>query len=214
MSDKKKSILYIIFAYLFFWIAFSLIGVVMMLIVEDEVLFQDSASMQFLVAIAAWTPTFALFVLFKKLYPNSSIKVFYKNAFRERLNLKLLLCTTMIQFFIFFGAVGITAIVREVSFNNLLHITLPTFVASFIFTAIQGPTGEQSGWRGFLQPHMEKRFSVVKASIVVGIIWGFWHTPLWFTSGYTGLELIQFNCCLYDWNCLSYLRGLLCFTCL
>jgi len=202
MSDKKKSILYILCAYLFFWIAFSLIGVVVMLIVEDALSFQDSALMQIMVAFAAWTPTFALFVLFKKLYPSSSIKAFYKNAFRERLRLKLLLCVTMIQLFMFFGAVGITAFIREVSLNNLLHITLPTLITGFIFTAIQGPTGEQSGWRGFLQPHMEKRFSVVKASVIVGIIWGFWHTPLWFTSGYMGLNLVQFI--------VAYMIGITC----
>jgi len=192
MTDKKKSILYIVCAYLLFWIAFSLIGLVMTLVVEDALSFQDTALMQLLVAFAAWTPTFALFMLFKKLYPGSSIKAFYKNAFRERLNLKLLLCVTAIQLFAFFAAVGITAFTGEVSFYSLLDITLPTLFTGFIFTAIQGPTGEQSGWRGFLQTHMEKQFPVIKASVIVGIIWGFWHTPLWFTSGYMGVNLIQF----------------------
>ncbi|MCL2588223.1 MAG: CPBP family intramembrane metalloprotease [Oscillospiraceae bacterium] len=213
MTDKKKSLLYIICAYLFFWIAFSLIGLVVMLIVEDALLFQDSALMQLMVAVAAWTPTLALFVLFKKLYPSSSLKAFYKNAFRERLNLKLLLCVTMIQLFMFFGAVGITAFIREVSFYNLLHITLPTLITGFVFTAIQGPTGEQSGWRGFLQPHMEKRFSVVKASVVVGIIWGFWHTPLWFTSGYMGLDLVQFIVTyMIGITCVAVIIGI-CYNC-
>ena len=36
--------------------------------------------------IGSWTPTFTLFILFKKLYPDSTIKEFYKNAFKERLN--------------------------------------------------------------------------------------------------------------------------------
>jgi len=184
-----------------------------MLIVEDALLFQDSALMQLMVAVAAWTPTLALFVLFKKLYPSSSLKAFYKNAFRERLNLKLLLCVTMIQLFMFFGAVGITAFIREVSFYNLLHITLPTLITGFVFTAIQGPTGEQSGWRGFLQPHMEKRFSVVKASVVVGIIWGFWHTPLWFTSGYMGLDLVQFIVTyMIGITCVAVIIGI-CYNC-
>ena len=192
MTDKKKSLLYIVCAYLFFWIAFSLIGLVILPMGEEGLVFQESVLFSFMVAFAAWTPTFALFVLFKKLYPGSSIKAFYKNAFRERLNFKLLACITVIQLLAFFGAVGITAFTREVSFQSLLDLSLPSLAMGFLWTSIQGPTGEQSGWRGFLQPHMEKRFSVVKTSVIVGVIWGFWHTPLWFTSGYSGLELIWF----------------------
>jgi uncharacterized protein len=38
-----------------------------------------------------------------------------------------------------------------------------------------GSIGEELGWRSFLQPTLEKRNSVVVASIMVGIIWGLWH---------------------------------------
>jgi len=192
MTNRKQTILYIICAYAFFWIAFSLIGVVVMLVVEDALLFQETAPMQLMVALAAWTPTFALFILFKKLYPGGTIKEFYKNAFRERLNVKLLLCVTAIQLLAFFGGVAIVAVRGDISFPNLLDLSLPTLAMGFVFTLIQGPTGEQSGWRGFLQPRLEERHGVIKASIIVGLIWGFWHTPLWFTQGYAGVELIQF----------------------
>jgi len=200
MTNRKQTILYIICAYAFFWIAFSLIGVVVMLVVEDALLFQETAPMQLMVAFAAWTPTFALFILFKKLYPGGTIKEFYKNAFRERLNVKLLFCITTIQLLAFFGGVAIAALRGEVSFPNLLDLSLPTLAMGFVFTLIQGPTGEQSGWRGFLQPRMEERHGVIKASIIVGLIWGFWHTPLWFTQGYGGVELIQFI--------LAYMAGI------
>ncbi|MCL2842303.1 MAG: CPBP family intramembrane metalloprotease [Oscillospiraceae bacterium] len=192
MTDRKKSIVYIVCAYLFFWIAFSLIGAILMLMGEDMHWFQEGVLFQLMVAFAAWTPTFALFALFRKLYPGSSIKAFYKNAFRERLNATLLLCITAVQLLFFFGAVGIAAFVRDVAVHNLLDLSLPTLLTGVLWTAMQGATGEQSGWRGFLQPHMEKRFCVIKASIIVGIVAGFWHAPLWFTSGYLGLELVQF----------------------
>jgi len=202
MTDRKKSILYIVCAYLFFWLAVSLIGLALTLAGEDTYWFQEGALFQLMVAFAAWTPTFALFVLFKKLYPDSSIKAFYQNAFRERLNLKLLLCITVIQAFAFFGAVGITAFTQEASLRSLLDLSLSTILMGLLWTALQGATGEQSGWRGFLQPHMEKRFSVIKASVIVGIIVGFWHAPLWFTSGYLGLELL--------WFILGYMIGIIC----
>jgi uncharacterized protein len=35
--------------------------------------------------------------------------------------------------------------------------------------------GEEVGWRGFLLPHFLQRFSPILSSILVGIIWAFWH---------------------------------------
>ncbi len=51
-------------------------------------------------------------------------------------------------------------------------VTIGPFINSFI------ALGEEIGWRGYLYPTLEKRFSPVKAHIIMGIIWGVWHTPI------------------------------------
>lgn len=38
--------------------------------------------------------------------------------------------------------------------------------------------GEEIGWRGFLAPAMTAKFGYVKASLLIGLIWGLWHKPL------------------------------------
>ncbi len=38
-----------------------------------------------------------------------------------------------------------------------------------------GAIGEELGWRSFLQPILERKNSVLLASIIVGLIWGLWH---------------------------------------
>lgn len=42
---------------------------------------------------------------------------------------------------------------------------------------------EEIGWRGLLQPELEKKMSQFIATLTVGIIWSLWHIPLWFISG-------------------------------
>jgi membrane protease YdiL (CAAX protease family) len=47
-------------------------------------------------------------------------------------------------------------------------------------TIIGGQLGEEIGWRGFALPRVASRFGYGIGSIVLGIIWAFWHLPLFF----------------------------------
>lgn len=44
---------------------------------------------------------------------------------------------------------------------------------------IPGPLGEEFGWRGYLLPRLTKRFSFTVAAVLVGLLWGVWHLPLY-----------------------------------
>jgi len=188
MGNRKQNITFVICAYALFWITILLIGVVIM----TGLLPSEGAPMQLMIAVASWTPTIVLLILFKKLFPGSSVKQFYKNAFKERLNCKLVIVVTIVQLLIFFGAVSIIALTKEASFSSLLDLSMQSIIMGVVWTLIQGATGEESGWRGFLQPSLEKTNSVIKSSLIIGIIWGFWHTPLWLMEGYGGIQLLMY----------------------
>jgi membrane protease YdiL (CAAX protease family) len=42
---------------------------------------------------------------------------------------------------------------------------------------------EEPGWRGVLLPELLKRWSLLVATLVVGVIWYVWHLPLWLVEG-------------------------------
>jgi membrane protease YdiL (CAAX protease family) len=42
---------------------------------------------------------------------------------------------------------------------------------------------EEPGWRGVLLPELMKRYSLLVATLVVGVIWYVWHLPLWLVEG-------------------------------
>jgi len=44
--------------------------------------------------------------------------------------------------------------------------------------------GEEIGWRGFLLPELAKGMSFTKASLISGIVWAAWHTPLLLFADY------------------------------
>ncbi|WP_461255108.1 lysostaphin resistance A-like protein [Treponema sp. R80B11-R83G3] len=50
----------------------------------------------------------------------------------------------------------------------------PTLITC-LFGLIIGSIGEEIGWRSFLQPALELKYSRFTSSIIVGLIWGIWH---------------------------------------
>jgi membrane protease YdiL (CAAX protease family) len=46
-----------------------------------------------------------------------------------------------------------------------------------------GPLGEELGWRGFALPRLLRGRSALSASVILGLIWGFWHLPAFFIGG-------------------------------
>lgn len=68
---------------------------------------------------------------------------------------------------------------------------LLTVVVFFVLNGIYGMAGsvstalgEEIGWRGFLAPHLDKKFGFTGGVIVTGIIWTLWHTPILLFADY------------------------------
>ena len=39
--------------------------------------------------------------------------------------------------------------------------------------------GEEIGWRGFALPLMQSKWSALKSSLLLGVVWTLWHLPFW-----------------------------------
>jgi membrane protease YdiL (CAAX protease family) len=63
---------------------------------------------------------------------------------------------------------------------NLPLLILPFFLFDFI------SNGEEMGWRGYVLPRLQAKHSTVVSSLILGLIWGFWHLPKYMAPGNTG----------------------------
>src|SRR5690348_16404789 len=78
-----------------------------------------------------------------------------------------------------------SGIASSVDFHALLvSAPLLLFTTANIFVD-PGPWGEETGWRGFALPRLLTLHSPLTAAIILGVIWGIWHTPAFLASGLT-----------------------------
>ena len=60
----------------------------------------------------------------------------------------------------------------------------PLAIASFgLVFLIGGPLGEEFGWRSYAAPALGGKMGWRAASLVIGVIWGLWHVPLFLMAG-------------------------------
>ena len=89
--------------------------------------------------------------------------------------------------------IGIVLLMLGTEFETIVAVLLgadvavpfaPAWQYFFVFAVTLFLAGalEELGWRGFLQPRLQQRFSALSASIVIGVVWGIWHIPMIFTG--------------------------------
>jgi membrane protease YdiL (CAAX protease family) len=72
------------------------------------------------------------------------------------------------------------------SFDFSLFLTqLPSFLPLILI----GPLSEELGWRGYAQTRLQKRWNPLISGLVVGMVWAFWHLPLFLVIGTSQHEL-------------------------
>jgi len=79
---------------------------------------------------------------------------------------------------------------------TLWLFVLPFFLIDFI------TNGEEIGWRGYVLPRLQAKYSALISTLILGMIWGIWHLPkflshfdtvafVWFMVHITAFAFIQ-----------------------
>ncbi|MDF2985290.1 MAG: putative amino terminal protease [Eubacterium sp.] len=117
---------------------------------------------------AGMAPAYAAFIVQKR-YRTVTFKGFCKQVFyTEHLwsTLSFIIAFSLIQFAV--------CVMQETYLGNPWYLFI-----LFIPMMVIGGGLEEIGWRGILQPLLEKKFTFLTAAVIEGIIWSLWHLPLW-----------------------------------
>jgi membrane protease YdiL (CAAX protease family) len=76
------------------------------------------------------------------------------------------------------GGIFVVAALAWNAFGHAEPLLYAPDGAAFLAAAIVFPLGEEIGWRGFALPRLLTKTSPLLASVVIGVLWTFWHVPM------------------------------------
>jgi membrane protease YdiL (CAAX protease family) len=128
--------------------------------------------------VAVWAPAIAAFVVILRLSGLNGLRTYFSRAFIWRCSWKwyaFLLFGIPLTFFAGSFLKGSSGVAFPFS-------SAYSFLAALAFIAIKGPI-EEFGWRGLALPLLQRKMAPIWAALIIGGIWGIWHTPAFLLSG-------------------------------
>jgi len=177
MKDKK---IIVQFTALTFCIAYIVSGTLIVLgnfgyTVYNWVNTLQQFAMNIPFGIYILSPAIASYIVLKKNKKIAGFKEWLQTVFYAKNNVLLYL-------FVVAGLALYFLIHIAVSGRTVMGLPFYTFFLSLPGGLIIGGL-EESGWMYILQPGLNKKYGFVLSSVFVGIIWIFWHIPLFFIPG-------------------------------
>jgi len=189
---RRPLLTYVVLSYAFFW--FFILAVLIILgLLRLKLNALPSWLMPLFVIFGSWMPSVAAVIVTGTLDGRPGIGKLFRKFIQFRIAGRWYLAA-LIPFGLAFAAAGIYRMAGGVASGGV-SLELRFWIALIVVNLLQGATGEEPGWRGFALPRLLERYSPLKAGLILGIIWNFWHVPLWFISGYSSLNLLLY--CLF-----------------
>ncbi|MEB3755236.1 MAG: CPBP family intramembrane metalloprotease [Desulfurococcales archaeon] len=196
-KEVKGLIFYITISYL---LAYTIDYIV---ILPNLIKFQNEyMNPQYFLTIGAlvarmWTPTISVLLTLKVIHHANPLE-FLKSPSLKDIHYKQALLISIIVLLGYIVAIILALIsgahLGECGYYKFLNpfvivgeITLGIILGVYVNSPVA--LGEEIGWRGYMYTIIRKRYNLLWTSIIIGVIWGFWHAPL-ILSGYNYVNLI------------------------
>ena len=73
---------------------------------------------------------------------------------------------------------ALTTVLSHFLFREYRFAIVAPMIAMGLVWPLFSSMGEEFGWRGYLLPRLVKRLGLMKAALLLGIIWEVWHLPM------------------------------------
>ena len=135
--------------------------------------------------VAAWSASLAAVIITAIISGGAGVKALLARFLIWRFHVGWWLAALLLPAVAALGAVLLSGLFggRSLDLRSLQPVY--TLIPLLVIKVIQAGVGEEFGWRGFALPRVQRRHSALTASIIVGLMHGLWHWPLYFVEPMT-----------------------------
>ncbi|EOQ96405.1 CAAX protease self-immunity [Leptospira wolbachii serovar Codice str. CDC] len=145
-------------------------------------------------AWGAFGPLSAAFILNKLEHGNVGVKNLLLRMFQWKVHWFWYLIAVFSPFLLLLLATIINYFMNsKFSFDGLgMSSEFPQFgfVSFFLYNTIVYGFGEETGWRGYALPKLQKNWNAFYSTVILTFLWALWHAPLFlYRPGFMAMEL-------------------------
>lgn len=142
-----------------------------------------SPAFQLLLVLPALAPALAALIVTQATCGKAAVGDLFKALVRWRVAPIWYAVAVLIPLLLLLAARFLTTALRLADISPQPQGNLVALAVSAFTLSLFSNPWEEVGWRGFALPHLQKRYSAALATLIVGVLWGFWHVPLFFWKG-------------------------------
>ncbi|MBW2451146.1 MAG: CPBP family intramembrane metalloprotease [Deltaproteobacteria bacterium] len=180
-SDQKLIPITALFPFLLiaFGLAWSILALFIFLPEFMTSTFGNLTGQHPLFFLCVYSPAIAAFSIIYYFRGLNGLAIFLSKFFRWRCSAGWYLFIVVGVPLVFYAGAFLKGSLSE---NFYPFDSIPDLFIALLLSAIKGPI-EEFGWRGFALPLMQRNFTPFRASLILGTIWGVWHSPAFLLSG-------------------------------
>lgn len=143
----------------------------------------DNPYFQFLLIFPAVGPALAAVIVTQVVYGRTGVRGLLGALIQWRVALVWYIAAVFGPVVLLLAGQAITKLLGfSVIRAGLQGDLFPLAISAFLMSLLSNPW-EEIGWRGFALPHLQKRYTALLATLIVGVLWALWHLPLFFWAG-------------------------------
>jgi membrane protease YdiL (CAAX protease family) len=126
--------------------------------------------------ISTLSPGIVAIILTAIYFGKSGIKSLFKGIVKWRVKFNFYIIIIIVGIvtcglsLLIFNWITGQSIKPDEPYNFVFYFILILFVSAF---------WEEIGWRGFLLPLLQEKYTAIKSSLIIGFVWGLWHLPIY-----------------------------------
>lgn len=132
--------------------------------------------------IGGFGPTFAALIMAGIQERRAGIRKLLSGWRLWRVGIQWYVSIPLVTIGIPLGAIGLYIIATGASPQVDLGLWY-MFFWNFLLAMPFGPLAEETGWRGYALPRLQASHSALTASLILGVLWTFWHAPGFLVPG-------------------------------